>query len=47
MALQKCGIPTSGPINQFELLLRVNVMAGSSRGFGVAACHILPGTSAR
>jgi hypothetical protein len=41
MALQKCGTPPSGPLKHFELLLRLNVMAGSSRGFDVMACHIL------
>lgn len=42
-ALQNCGISPSGPLKHFEFLLRVSVMAGSSRGFDVAACHILPG----
>jgi hypothetical protein len=41
-ALQKCGTPSLGPLKYFELLLRVNVMAGSSRGFDVVSCHILP-----
>jgi hypothetical protein len=45
-ALQKCGTPLSGSIRHFELLLRVSVIAGSSRGFDVMACHILPGTAA-
>jgi hypothetical protein len=47
MALQKCGGTPSGSFSHFELLLRVNVIAGSSRGFDVVACHILPGNSAR
>lgn len=42
LALQKCGIPPSGPLKHFELLLRVSAMAGSSRGFDVMACHFLP-----
>ena len=46
LALQKCGIPPSGPLKHFELLLRVSTMAGSSRGFEVAACHVLPDSSA-
>lgn len=46
LALQKCGIPPSGPLKHFELLLRVSAMAGSSRGSEVIACHILPGGSA-
>jgi hypothetical protein len=45
-ALQKCGIPISGSLKHFELLLRVSVIAGSSRGFDVMACHILPGSAA-
>ncbi len=45
-ALQKCGTPFSGSLKNFELLLRVSVIAGSSRGFNVMACHILPGTAA-
>jgi hypothetical protein len=44
-ALQKCETPSSGPLKHFELLLSVNVIAGSSRGFDVVACHILPGTT--
>lgn len=47
LALQNCGISPSGPLKHFELLLRVSVMAGSTRGFDVAACHILPGNSAQ
>jgi hypothetical protein len=45
-ALQNCGISSSSPVKHFEFLLRVSVMAGSSRGFDVAACHVLPGNSA-
>jgi hypothetical protein len=45
-ALHKCGTPFSGSIGHFELLLRVSVMAGSSRGFDVMACHIWPGSAA-
>jgi hypothetical protein len=45
-ALQKCGTPFSGSLKHFELLLRVSVIAGSSRGFDVMACHILPGNAA-
>ncbi len=44
-ALQNCGISSTDPVKHFELLLRVSVMAGSSRGFDVAACHVLPGNS--
>lgn len=45
-ALQNCGIHSSGPVKHFELLLRVSVMAGSTRGLNIAACHILQGTPA-
>jgi hypothetical protein len=43
-ALQKCGIPPSGPLEHFEMLLRVNTMAGHSSQFDVVACHILRDT---
>jgi hypothetical protein len=46
LELQKCGISSSSPLKHFELLLRVNMMAGSPSEFDVLACHILPGTSA-
>jgi len=39
--LQKCGIRPSGPLKHFEMLLRVNTMAGYSSQFDEAACHIL------
>lgn len=42
LAVQNCGISSSGPVKHFEFLLRVSVMAGSSRGYDVVACHILP-----
>jgi hypothetical protein len=44
-ALQNCGISSSGSVKNFEFLLRVSVMAGSSRGFDVVTCHILPANS--
>jgi hypothetical protein len=43
--LQKCGVPPSGPLQHFELLLHLNMMAGSPNNVDVVACHILPGTS--
>ena len=43
--LQKCGVPPSGPLQHFELLLHLNMMAGSPNNVDVMACHILPGTS--
>ncbi|MGA7343721.1 MAG: hypothetical protein WBE72_07085 [Terracidiphilus sp.] len=45
--LQKCGIDPSGPLRHFELLMRVNTMAGSPNSSDVVACHILPGGSAQ
>jgi hypothetical protein len=39
--LQQCGIPPSGPIRHFELLMRVNTMAGAPNSSDVVACHIL------
>jgi len=43
--LQKCGIPPSGPLRHLQILLRLNMMAGSPNNVDVEACHILPGTS--
>jgi hypothetical protein len=40
-ALQQCGVRASLPAQHFQLLLRVNVMAGSPRNFEVLACHLL------
>jgi hypothetical protein len=45
--LQQCGISPSGPIRHFELLMRVNTMAGASNSSDVVACHILPGIAAQ
>lgn len=45
--LKKCGIPPTGPLQHFELLLRLNTMAGSPSNVDVLACHILPGNSTR
>ena len=47
MELRKCGIPPSGPLEHFELLLRVKMMASSASEYDVMACHILPEASAR
>jgi hypothetical protein len=44
--LQQCGISATGPLQKFEILLRLNTMAGSPSNFEVLACHLLPpGTS--
>ena len=42
MELRKCGIPPSGPLEDFELLLHVKMMASSASEYDVVACHILP-----
>jgi hypothetical protein len=41
VALKNCGIASSGTLQHFELLLRLNMMAGSPTRFNVEACHIL------
>jgi hypothetical protein len=41
--LKACGIAPAGPPLHFELLLRLNMMAGSPTNINVEACHILPG----
>jgi hypothetical protein len=46
-ALKDCGISPSGPLQHFELLVRLNMMAGSPTNMNVEACRILPGNSAR
>jgi hypothetical protein len=46
MELRKCGIPPSGPLEHFELLLHVKMMASSASEYDVVACHILPEPSA-
>jgi hypothetical protein len=44
-ALQQCGIESAHPIRHFQLLLRLNTMAGSPSNVDVLACHILSGSS--
>jgi hypothetical protein len=46
-ALQKCGISTTGPLKHFELLLKLNTMAGYPNDASVEACHILQNSSTR
>jgi len=43
--LHGCGIQSSGPLQHFELLLRLNTMAGSPNNVDIAACHVLSGTN--
>ena len=46
--LRQCGISPTGPLQKFELLLRLKTMAGSPSNFEEVACHLLPpGTSNR
>jgi hypothetical protein len=44
-ALRGCGISSPQPVRHFQLLLRLNTMAGSPSDVDVLACHILPGSS--
>lgn len=39
--LKRCGIEPSGPLRDFELLLRLNTMVGSAASNDYAACHTL------
>jgi hypothetical protein len=41
--LKDCGIAPAGPLQHFEMLLRLSMMAGSPTNINVEACHILPG----
>jgi hypothetical protein len=41
--LRSCGLPPSSPPQDFEILLQLNSLAGSSHNVEVPACHILPG----
>lgn len=40
--LRQCGLPPSSPPQDFEILLQLNSLAGSSHNVEVPACHILP-----
>ena len=40
-ALQHCGISSANPVKHFQILLRLNTMAGSSSNVDVLACHVL------
>lgn len=39
LMLKRCGIEPSGPLRDFELLLRLNTMVGSATKIDYAACH--------
>jgi hypothetical protein len=44
--LEKCGIQTAARFQHFEVLLRLNTMAGSPSHVDVEACHVLPAPAA-
>jgi hypothetical protein len=44
-ALEECGETHSKALSHFELLLRLNTMAGSPHNTDVSACHLLAGAS--
>lgn len=44
-ALKTCGIPPTGLLQHFELLLRLNMMAGSPTKVDIEGCHALLGSS--
>ncbi len=46
-ALKYCGISTSGPVQDFELLLKLGTLAGSPSVTNMVACHLLPSRSSR
>jgi hypothetical protein len=39
--MKKCGLRVYGPLHHFEMLLRLNTMAGSPNDVDVMACHVL------
>lgn len=40
--LQQCNLSTSGAVQDFELLLKLNTLAGSPHRVDLVACHKLP-----
>lgn len=44
--LRRCGVNPSGPLRHFEILLRLNTIAGSPNNIDYAACHALPASDA-
>jgi len=44
--LEKCGFRTSTQFQHFEVLLRLNTMAGSPSHVDVETCHVLPAPTA-
>ncbi|HMG02739.1 MAG TPA: hypothetical protein VK596_06375 [Edaphobacter sp.] len=45
-ALEHCGLPPQGPMQRFELLVKLNTMAGIPSNESIEACHILPSSPA-
>jgi hypothetical protein len=43
--LTNCGVSPSGPLEHFEMLLRLSMMAGSPTSVNIEACHALSGGS--
>lgn len=41
-ALRQCEISNAKPVKHFEMLLRLNMMAGAPNHIEMAACHVLP-----
>jgi uncharacterized protein YbjT (DUF2867 family) len=42
IALKNCDNASNGPLMNFELLIKVDIMAGSPTNTNVVACHRLP-----
>jgi hypothetical protein len=40
-AMRRCGLPQKAPIPNFQLLLQLNIMAGSPAHSETIACHVL------
>lgn len=45
-ALEHCGLPPQGPMQRFELLVKLNTMAGIPSNESIETCHILPSSPA-
>ena len=43
-ALKNCGISPAGPLQHFEILLRLSMMAGSPTNVNIESCHALSGS---
>jgi hypothetical protein len=45
--LKECGVKSSGEVQQWQLLLQLNAMAGAPSNVDVVACHLLDGSEHR